>query len=455
MRKLFALTMTAAMLAAGGCTTIYYPRDLSPEQTAAQRRSADRALARWTSDRLETFADEAEFRDYLRAARRAAVARDLHWEGVRRRRRELDEQEVVVTGSRIPARNASITNVQEAGVDEGDIVKQIDRFLIVLQDGRLFAVDTGAGQGAPLRLTDRLNVYRQVPGDRNQGTWYDEMLVLGDRIVVTGYSYPERASEISVFRLDGAGRFAREGTFFLSSNDYYDTRNYATRLVDGNLLIYTPLELSEVDPARPIPWPRIRRWRSGEATREPGDNEDGARRRTGARREGRSLFTATDVHRPLFMTAAPTVHSFTLCPLGPEAAGRDLDCRSTAFIGGLWRHSYISPTDAFLVTGPGGDEPEHEQAEFERSGLRTGAASPGGGLADADLSPPDQRRRPGRPRNAGQPLRSILDAGAGQAFPPAAELGPDALRQQLHRAPPAGAFHLSRRAVFSLFPSSQ
>ena len=354
MRRFRPLAMAAAMLAAGGCSTIYYPRDLSPQQTAAQQRSADRALARWTTDRLETFADEAEFRAYLRAARRAAVARDMHWAGVRRHRVAGDGQEVVVTGSRIPPRNASITNVQEAGVDEGDIVKQIDRFLIVLQDGRLFAIDPGARQGAALRLTDRMNVYRQVPSDRHHGTWYDEMLVLGDRIVVTGYSYPERASEISVFRLDEAGRFTREGTFFLSSNDYYDTRNYATRLVDGNLLIYTPLALNEIHPGRPIPWPSIRRWQPGEATPAPDDDVEAARFQAG---RGRPLLAPTDIYRPLLTTVEPTVHSFTLCPLGPDAAGRDLQCRSTAFIGGgSWRRFYVSPTDIFLVTGPGSDD---------------------------------------------------------------------------------------------------
>jgi hypothetical protein len=349
------LTIAACLLALGGCAGLRMAGDRQPEQAAAERRAADRDLSRWTTDRLETFEDEEEFGRYLRAARRAAVARDLWWEGVHRRN-VGDDQEVVVTGSRVTPRNASITNVQEAGVDEGDIVKQIDRFLIVLQDGRLFAVDTGAGPGAPLRLTDRMNVYRRVPSDRYQGTWYDEMLVLGDRIVVTGYSYPERASEISVFRLDPGGRFMREGTFFLSSNDYYDTRNYATRLVDGNLLIYTPLALNEIDASRPMPWPLIRRWQPGDDTSEREDDRNGGpQRRTGAWRGARPLLAPTDIHRPLFTTVEPIVHSFTLCPLGPEAAGRDLDCHSTAFIGGPSGQYYVSPTDA-LVTGPGADD---------------------------------------------------------------------------------------------------
>ena len=121
--------------------------------------------------------------------------------------------------------------MQTAGVDEGDIVKMIGRFLIVLQDGRLFSVDTGAS-AEQLALVDRQDVYRS----RGAGVWYDEILVHENRIVVTGYNYSENATEYSVFSLSPSGRFTREAVYFLSSNDYYDVENYATRLVDGNLV---------------------------------------------------------------------------------------------------------------------------------------------------------------------------------------------------------------------------
>ena len=58
------------------------------------------------------------------------------------------------------ATNPEITNNQTVGVDEGGIVKQVGRFLVILQDGRLFSADLGSGQGAPLRLADRIDVYR-------------------------------------------------------------------------------------------------------------------------------------------------------------------------------------------------------------------------------------------------------------------------------------------------------
>ena len=43
------------------------------------------------------------------------------------------------------------------------------------------------------------------------------------------------ASEITVLRLDDRGHLSREGRFLLSSNDYYSTENYATRLVGDQL----------------------------------------------------------------------------------------------------------------------------------------------------------------------------------------------------------------------------
>ena len=39
--------------------------------------------------------------------------------------------------------NPEITNNQTVGVDEGGIVKQVGRYLVVLQDGRLFSADLG------------------------------------------------------------------------------------------------------------------------------------------------------------------------------------------------------------------------------------------------------------------------------------------------------------------------
>src|SRR5262249_42120389 len=141
-------------------------------------------------------------------------------------------QEVVVTGSvaatdsGASAEPSSITNVQTQGVDEGGIVKMVGRFLVVLQDGRLFVADTRPNGQAGMALVDRVNVYR----DPRVESWYDELLISGNRVLVTGYSYPQQSSEITVFTIDDNGHLTRETSYYISSNDYYDVENYATRL---------------------------------------------------------------------------------------------------------------------------------------------------------------------------------------------------------------------------------
>jgi hypothetical protein len=221
--------------------------------------------------------------------------------------------------------NPAITNVQTAGVDEGGIVKQIGRYLVMLQDGRLFSADLGTEAGARLRLADRTDVYRSPA---TAADWYDEMLVLGNRILVTAYNYRERASEITVFRLDESGRFSRDGRFLLSSDDYYSTENYATRLVGDRLVFYAPFDLDFHGDGR-LRWPRLRR--------ADGDGEAG---------EGESLIGPTDVYGPLGDPEHPVIHTVSVCPLKPA-----MKCRTTALIGPAMREFYVSPTDAFLWIG--------------------------------------------------------------------------------------------------------
>jgi hypothetical protein len=219
--------------------------------------------------------------------------------------------------------NPEITNNQNVGVDEGGIVKQIGRHLVMLQDGRVFAVDLGTAAGDAMRLTDRIDVYRS---EAKAASWYDEMLVLGDRVLITAYNYNENASEITVLRLSPAGKLRREGRFLLSSNDYYSTENYATRLVGDSLVFYAPLPLATDGD---FEWPRIRR--------AMGDGEAGT---------GDALIRATDVYAPPGKIDDPVLHTVSVCPLKAT-----LDCRTTAFVGAPMREFYVSPADAFLWIG--------------------------------------------------------------------------------------------------------
>jgi len=162
--------------------------------------------------------------------------------------------------------------------------------------------------------------------------WYDEMLVFGDRVLITGYSYDEEATELSVFRLDTAnGRLKREGVFYISSDDYYSSSNYATRLIGDNLVIYTPFEVSDLTGSR-IDWPVVRRWM-------PKDSEED---------EGKPLFDATRIYRPVRDVEDPSVHTVSVCPLGPVGSERGLECRTTAFIGPDSSQWYVTETDAYM-----------------------------------------------------------------------------------------------------------
>ena len=110
---------------------------------------------------------------------------------------------VLITGSLIrgtaavgvPVTNLSptdsITNAQEANVDEGDIVKLRGNTLVILRRGRLFTVSIAGGRMRPI---DSINAY--PPGVDARNDWYDEMLLAGDRVVVIGYSYARGGTEI-------------------------------------------------------------------------------------------------------------------------------------------------------------------------------------------------------------------------------------------------------------------
>lgn len=359
---------------------------------SAQTRLTSPEAPAWS--RIERFESEAEFQRYLRDVREAARRARALARGKQDAPEEcppefepcgdppLNEDNIVVTGSRIsptpppppppppPAMAAapsvsapnttSVTNVQTLGVDEGDIVKLYGRFLIVLQDGRLFSVDIGQERGA-LALADRINVYRGA----SRGVWYDEILIADNRVVVTGYNYGQNATEFSVFSISREGRFTRESTYYLSSDDYYDNENYASRLVNGNLVIYTPLRAHEAPPHERMRWPIVRRWLS-ETERQTQTTD------------GRTLFNARDIYRPIQSTFNPVVHTISVCPLGSARGGDELECRSTALMAPPGREFYVSTSHIYLWTYPvyDGTYFNHFRDRCDRDPSRFAAAAP-------------------------------------------------------------------------------
>jgi hypothetical protein len=225
------------------------------------------------------------------------------------------------------AAEESVTNVQHAGADEGGIVKLHGDYLVILRRGRLFTVDI---RDRKLRPVSLLDAYGSDVDPR--GAWYDELLISGDTIAVIGYSYARGGTEIGLFRISPRGELSYLGTYHLRSNDYYSSRNYASRLIGSKLVFYTPLYL---DPRSGDPFaqfPALRRWRPG-AT--PADF--------------RRIAPATRIYRsdePLDPWQGVALHTVTSCDL----ARAELDCQSTAVLGPAGRVFYVSANSVFVWT---------------------------------------------------------------------------------------------------------
>lgn len=235
---------------------------------------------------------------------------------------ELQEVQVSAANAYESRRSESITNTQHSDVDEGGIVKAHGDHLVILRRGRLFTVRLGE----ELRPVSMVNAFG--PGIDGRGAWYDEMLIAGDKIVVIGYSYESHGTEIGIFRINGAGELRYLSTYHLRSNDYYSSRNYASRLLGTKLVFYTPHYLwdGSKDPREMLP--AIRRWR-------------------GRGREGefKPIVTATRVYRPVVEPEPydAALHTVTICDL----AAFELECEATAVIGGSGRVFYVSPSAVY------------------------------------------------------------------------------------------------------------
>ena len=267
--------------------------------------------------------------------------------------------QIVVTASLV-TRAPSITNNQEAGVDEGDIVKAIGETLVILRRGRLFTVDTRDGG---LRALDRVDAY--PPGTDGSNGWYDEMLVADNWIVVIGYSYERDGTDINRFRLEPDGTITFVDSHLLKSEDYYSSRNYASRLIGRELVTYAPIEVRASDPLKDMPG--LVRW-------TPGQGEDGF----GG--EVSRIMTVSDVYR----TAGPgdesvgrdVLHTVIRCDL----TAPDFQCRGTAVLGPYSRNYYVSASAVYVWVSEGRrwfDEPDDRSWLFRMplDGSPPGAAA--------------------------------------------------------------------------------
>src|SRR3989440_1930813 len=336
----FAISGSSLIFSA--IAAVFVVATLTPHagSSAPKPNTPDPSVLTWNKDAKKTmraFGSEDELKNYFR---QLAEERKRALE---RARREASVNPPVPPGlagvanqSASPAKagegyatkdEESITNTQHAGVDEGGIVKLHGDHLVVLRRGRLFTVAIGDGSLKPISTVDAFG-----PEIDPRYTWYDEMLVSEDTVAVIGYSYERGGTEVGLFRIDRAGNLAYRSTYHLRSNDYYSSRNYASRLIGSKLVFYTPLYLNPDSNDPFVQFPAVRKWHKGATPQE-----------------FQRIVAATRVYRPerqFDSTYGVALHTVTVCDLAQD----DFKCEATAVLGAPGRVFYVSPESVYVWT---------------------------------------------------------------------------------------------------------
>lgn len=335
MRMLMSSIVVLSVACASGCSSIdvtHFERADTIYKFESERQALEYAIARDKALAVIAKPDSA-YRSYYSGD-------------------NLEAEEVVVTGIRASdighlagnaealQRLSSITNNQEAMVDEGGIVKRAGDYLIVLRHGRLFSVF----MGETLNKVDEISVQ---PESWRHDAWYDELLVDGKHIVVTGYSYENDCTEYVYVTINDDGTLTWSAAYLVSSDDYYSENNYASRLVNGNLVFYLEnLSLSNLSLEE-----------DGEASSNPFAPRAARVDARGRIEKDYALFYQNDIYSPVIAGYGLSVTAIAVCPLNNE----DLSCRATSVIGG-YVDEYYASADAYYLWMSG----KEWNTEYER-----------------------------------------------------------------------------------------
>ncbi|MBF0492118.1 MAG: beta-propeller domain-containing protein [Deltaproteobacteria bacterium] len=228
--------------------------------------------------------------------------------------------------------NSNITNNQESGVDEGDIVKNYRDFIITLHQGKLYTAQIASNH--QLHKTGESAVKADGLSD---SVWYDELLMKDNLAIVIGYRYSLTSdyssdggfTEINFFRIENDGAFTRQNTFFLKSSDYYSRQNYSGRQVGNKLVFYMSYYYQNIMSTSGEPqYPKYYRYIGNGNSETVG-----------------TLLSSADIYKPLQDTLYPYLHSIVVCDL--EAAP-NLSCKGRAVIGEYQHQYYVSENRAYL-----------------------------------------------------------------------------------------------------------
>lgn len=234
---------------------------------------------------------------------------------------------ISVTASRVTG-NESVTNTQEAGVDEGGLVKRVGDFLLVLRDGVLYSVRIVRDGLEVLELADALAVNMEQDGEE---VWYDEILSYQSTVLLLGFNYgndPE-VTELVVFDVAPDGQLQRQARLWLGSGDYFSSENYGARLIGDRLLLSLRQEMALDDEPE-----AVMRWQ----------------RRDVDKPRWQPLLDLGELHVPVFDLEWPIIHALLSCSVEGLRHGA-LVCDRFGAVGNYPALVYASPRVAYLALG--------------------------------------------------------------------------------------------------------
>ena len=290
---------------------------------------------------LAAFSSEEDFNDYLRSLR----------DNQKRQSKSSGSSDNVATEAAIApaqasppsdtndgATESSITNNQEVGVDEGDIIKAYRDYLVILRRGRLFVVKTSNGLQKVAQLPSYFPGLHAVR-EGYSGAWYDELLIHENLILVIGYNYRFSATEIGLFRISEDGQVSHENSYFLYSNDYYSSRNYASRLVASKLVFYMPYHLRFHDSE--VGLPAISQYESEYNSISTNTKSTELPRH--------DIIQYNNIYRPVQPTLNPTLHTVVVCDLTQS----NFSCTARAILGPYSRRFYVTTQAVYIWVASG------------------------------------------------------------------------------------------------------
>ncbi|WP_317930711.1 beta-propeller domain-containing protein [Halioxenophilus sp. WMMB6] len=313
------IILSLTLLAATGCSVSSY-----------QAHQALNRLENIGDGKFESDAELTRYYDEIQLVRRA-VNQKKYGKPACEAGEGLCLEAIVVTARRREA-NPEITNNQEAGVDEGDIVKVIGDYLVILRQGQLFSVRYS---GDTLQAVDAISVLK--PGWQHQA-WIDELLVYQNQLVVIGYAYDgvigEGTVELNILSLSDDGHFSHDNSYVIAAGDYFSSENYATRIVDGELIFNFPMALDDLfyqGSSGPLQFARMGLL--------PDSPEQPIR--------WQSLLTAQQIYKPRESSLHPVVQVFVKCPLASQL---EL-CSAVGVITGQYEvTSYVTTQSIYLAS---------------------------------------------------------------------------------------------------------